>query len=70
MVMQGICLGTNFCTLNNVVCAATSECQLPGTCIPLNGTCVTNTKPVGTPCQGSSLTVNNQCQPDGSCVGL
>src|SRR5207253_1515229 len=54
----GTCTGTN-----PVVCAATDQCHVAGTCDPATGTCSNPAKPDGASCDdGNACTRTDTCQ--------
>src|SRR5213079_2373528 len=54
---------------NPVVCAATDQCHVAGTCDPATGTCSNPAKPDGTACNdGTACTRTDTCQA-GVCAG-
>src|SRR5947208_1905314 len=60
----GVCTGTN-----PVVCAATDQCHVAGTCDPATGTCSNPAKPDGASCDdGNACTGTDTCQA-GTCTG-
>jgi cysteine-rich repeat protein len=61
---NGTCVGTN-----NVVCTASDQCHVAGTCNPLSGTCSNPTAPNGSSCSdGNACTQTDTCQ-GGTCSG-
>ena len=61
---SGACVGSN-----PVVCAASDQCHVPGTCNTATGVCSNPSAPNGTPCNdGDACTRTDACQ-SGACVG-
>lgn len=60
---NGVCTGTT------VVCTASDQCHVAGTCDPTTGTCSNPPAPNGTPCDtGNKCILSATCQ-SGVCVG-
>jgi len=60
----GACIGSNA-----VVCAASDQCHVVGTCDSATGTCSNPTKPNGSVCNdGNACTQTDICQ-NGTCIG-
>ncbi len=60
----GACVGAN-----PVICTASDQCHVAGTCNPADGTCSNPSKPDGTACtDGNACTQTDACAA-GSCVG-
>eukprot|EP01060_Flectonema_neradi_P009436 TRINITY_DN1671_c2_g3_i1.p1 TRINITY_DN1671_c2_g3~~TRINITY_DN1671_c2_g3_i1.p1 ORF type:complete len:6512 (+),score=1571.45 TRINITY_DN1671_c2_g3_i1:146-19681(+) len=65
---QGTCLGTLKCL--GVVCTASDQCHLSGTCDPTTGLCSDPVSPSGQSCNdGDTFTTNDKCDGMGNCVG-
>jgi hypothetical protein len=61
---SGVCVGTHA-----VVCGASDQCHIAGSCDPSTGACTNPAAPNGTACNdGNACTPSDTCQ-NGACVG-